>query len=124
MSNPTRMYFFTMYNLSGIQKGIQSGHAALEYVLKYGRDDRTLFEFVSEHKTFIVLNGGTSGDMLEREKELEELDIKFASFVEPDLNGAVSAIAFIVKEDDYDDEDQYKVNPIKQYLLKFNLASN
>ena len=34
-----RMYFFTIYQLSGIQKGIQAGHAALEYARLFGNTD-------------------------------------------------------------------------------------
>ena len=119
------MYFFTMYNLSGIQKGIQAGHAALEYVLKY--PDALTRDFIRNHKTFIILNGGTSGDMLNRMAELEELKIDYAEFREPDLNDSVSAIAFIVDKENYaPDETEviYKTNPIYEYLRKFQLASN
>ena len=118
-----RLYGFVMYNLSGIQKGIQFGHAALEYASKF-KGDATTWEFVDEHKTFIVLDGGTSGTMLDRMEELEDLGIPFAEFREPDLNDSVSAIAFIVNEKDYADEDFYKINPITQYLRQFRLASN
>lgn len=116
------MYFFVMYNLSGIQKGIQAGHAALEYVLKY--PDNVTREFIRDHKTFIVLDGGTSGTMLERMAELEDLRIDYAEFREPDLNNSVSAIAFLVDAADYEDEDVYGVNPVKQYIKQFRLASN
>lgn len=118
------MYFFTMYNLSGIQKGIQAGHAALEYVLQYGNTDSSLHKFLREHKTFIILDGGTSSTMLDRAEELKELGIRHACFYEPDLNNSLSAIAFLVYEDEYADEDLYGTNPIKQYLNRFRLASN
>jgi hypothetical protein len=111
-----------MYNLSGIQKGIQTGHAALEYVLKF--PDSATRDFIANHKTFIVLDGGTSGTMLDRMAELEDLKIDYAEFREPDLNNSVSAIAFLVDEADYDDEDILEVNPIKQYIKCFRLASN
>lgn len=117
-----RMYFFVMGNLSGRQQGIQAGHAALEYVLKY--PDGVTREFIHDHKTFIVLDGGTSGTMLERMAELEDLKIDYAEFREPDLNNSVSAIAFLVDEEDYDDPDIFEVNPVKQYLKRFRLASN
>jgi hypothetical protein len=114
------MYFFVMYNLAEIQKGIQAGHAALEYVLKYP-DARTR-EFIENHKTFIILNGGTSVTMHDRAEELRELKIDFAEFFEPDLNMSLSAIAFLVDESDYADEDMYMTNPIRQYLNQFRLA--
>lgn len=118
------MYFFVMYNLSGIQKGIQAGHAALEYVLKWGNQSPDVCEFIRDHKTFILLDGGTSSTMLQREQELAELSIPFASFQEPDLNYSTSAIAFIVHEEDYADEDIFGANPVKQYIKGFRLASN
>jgi hypothetical protein len=116
------MYFFVMGNLSGRQQGIQAGHAALEYVDKY--PDSITRDFIKNHKTFIVLDGGTSSTMLDRMAELEDLKIDYAEFREPDLNNSVSAIAFLVNEADYNDEDPYEVNAIKQYLKRFRLASN
>ena len=128
------MYFFTMYNLSGIQKGIQAGHAALEYVRSYAfeSDSETetkqdLIDFVTDHKTFIILDGGTSSTMIDRMDELTELGIPFAAFREPDLNHSTSAIAFIVNESGYDPTDTeilYKTNPIYEYIRQFRLASN
>jgi hypothetical protein len=127
--NGLRMYFFVMYNLSGIQKGIQAGHAAIEYQLKHGKT-KQYKDFAMNHKTFIVLDGGGSNDMLARELELESLKIKFASFIEPDLNNSVSAIAFIVPEHIYskdvkglEDVHTYDVD-YARYLKSFRLASN
>jgi hypothetical protein len=129
-----RMYFFVMGNLSGIQKGIQCGHAALEYYLKYGVTIPEYKDFIENHKTFILLDGGGSGDMYERRSELEEFGIHYASFFEPDLNNSLSAIAFIVPEEIYGRKvDQYyidnldtlvKEERIALYLKGFRLASN
>ena len=63
-----RMYFFTIYQLTGIQKGIQAGHAALEYAQKY-RDDTVYINFVRNHKTWVILNGGTTND----ERDFDEI---------------------------------------------------
>ena len=57
-----RMYFLVMYNLSDIQKGIQAGHALVEYVSAHGSDKPDFILFSSFDKTFIVLNGGTSNE--------------------------------------------------------------
>ena len=119
-----------MYNLSGIQKGIQAGHAALEYALKTAPCNlhrglsEDLVEFVTDHKTFILLDGGGSADMLEREKELEAFGIPFASFLEPDLNNSVSAIAFLVNEEYYKPELEPELTEFGAYLKSFRLASN
>ena len=129
------MYFFVMYSLSGIQKGIQSGHAAIEYQLKHGKT-KQYKEFANHHKTFILLDGGGSNDMIQREEELEYFGIKFASFQEPDLNNSISAIAFIVPNTiygitkEYIEEQQRDNDPISKdiefaiYLKSFRLASN
>lgn len=134
INNGLRMYFFVMGNLSGRQQGIQAGHAAIEYQLKYG-DTEQYKDFANNHKTFILLDGGGSNDMIEREKELEAYGIKFASFQEPDLNNSISAIAFIVPEDIYGRVTTTTpnifdlINPdintqFSMYLKGFRLASN
>jgi hypothetical protein len=132
-----RMYFFVMGNLSGRQQGIQAGHAAVEYS-RYAADRfggyEQYAEFADDHKTFILLEGGGSQDMAMRAFELRSLDIKTASFYEPDLNNSLSAIAFILPEDVYGidladpgvegDEDYARRYAIKTYISKFRLASN
>lgn len=103
-----RMYFFTIYQLTGIQKGIQCGHAALEYANKYW-DDTEYMNFIKNWKTWVILNGGTTND--ERDfngisdgtlnqigDKLFDNDIKFSYFREPDLNNSLTAICFILDE--------------------------
>jgi hypothetical protein len=101
-----RMYFFVPYNISEIQKGIQAGHASLEYALEHGHTD-TFRDFVQHHKTWIILNGGTFnsdkgnkyyGSLNEIEDMLLENKIAFSHFIEPDLNNGLSALCFIVDE--------------------------
>ena len=46
-----RMYGFVPYNLSDIQKGIQFGHACIEYQLKYGKTSDYL-DWAKNDKTF------------------------------------------------------------------------
>ena len=132
-----RLYGFVMYNLSGIQKGIQFGHAAVEYS-RYAMNGidgyKQYAEFADNHKTFILLDGGSSNDMQYRLLELDDLEIPNAVFHEPDLNNSLSAIAFILPEDVYGidlndpgvegDEDYARRYAIKSYISKFRLASN
>ena len=123
-----RMYFFVPYNISEIAKGIQAGHAALEYARKFSTTD--LFkEFVSEHKTWIILNGGTTNDQRDFEgiaqgtlnqiaDQLQENDIPFSFFREPDLNDALTALCFIVDERvfntvDYPSFDEFIQNKVE-----------
>jgi len=113
-----RMYFLVLYSLNGIQKGIQCGHAAIEYARKFGNTQ--LFKNWADcDKTFIILDGGTTNDgviscygetpvlgsLQEFEKLLKENKIKFATFKEPDLNSSLSSIAFIVDERVFNYED-------------------
>lgn len=102
------MYFFVPYNISPIQQAIQAGHAALEYAHKYGETE--LFkEFVVHHKTWIILNGGTTnakrdfegvseGTLNQLGDQLMDNYIDLAWFHEPDLNDALTALCFICDE--------------------------
>lgn len=103
-----RMYFFVPYNISEIQKGIQAGHAALEYSVKY-RDSELFLDFVDNWKTWIILNGGTTnstrdfegtsaGSLNQIGDALLQNNIDFAYFEEPDLNNALTAVCFIADE--------------------------
>jgi hypothetical protein len=102
------MYFFVIYQLSGIQKGIQAGHTGLEYVEQHG-DTELYKKFIRYHKTWIILNGGTTSDRLDIEGvpsgtinqtalELVANDIDFSYFREPDLNDAITSLCFIIDE--------------------------
>ena len=111
-----RMMGLVMYNLSDIQKGIQFGHAVVEYAEKYfAHPDYN--QWSKNDKTFIILNGGTSnrmgydeyseyltadenkfGTMEKHKLELELRGFKHAVFYEPDLNNATSAIVFLVDD--------------------------
>jgi hypothetical protein len=110
-----RMYFFTNYQLTGIQKGIQCGHAAIEYARKYGHV-KLFKEFIKKWKTWIILDGGTTnskrdldgivfGTLDQIGDTLLENDIRFAYFQEPDLNDALTAICFIADERVFNKED-------------------
>jgi hypothetical protein len=110
-----RMYFFVPYNISPIQQAIQAGHAALEYARKYS--DTELFkEFVNNHKTWIILNGGTTnaqrdfegisqGTLNQLGDQLMDNQIELAWFHEPDLNDALTALCFIAEERVFNRED-------------------
>lgn len=111
MKNEIRMYGLTPYQLSGIQTGIQFGHAVVEYGLKYFNTD-SYQRWANENKTFIILNGGFSnncnpeyiGTMESHLAKLKENNIELATFHEPDLNNMLSAIVFLVEERVYNKE--------------------
>jgi len=122
-----RMYFFVPYNISPIQQAIQAGHAALEYAVLHGQTH--LFKkFAKDHKTWIILNGGTTNNKLlvdgtnyqgtlnqlkneiiqwNFEHRLEDnlrKQIEYGEFYEPDLNDALTAICFICDQRVWDRE--------------------
>lgn len=109
-----RMYFFVPYNISEIQKGIQAGHAALEYASHHGYSFEYK-EFIKNDKTWIILNGGTTrngnwgtelglGTLNEFAKGLLENNIRYSVFSEPDLNFALTAVCFLADERVWDFE--------------------
>ena len=113
-------YFLVMYNLSAIQKGIQAGHAAMEYSQKYAKSAE-FQDFVENHKTFIILDGGTSGDMKKHLKTLRDhWRMPVAEFREPDLNNSISAIACILDEDTYGAEEG--MDEVNDFFKQFPLS--
>ena len=137
-----RMYHLVMYNLSGIQKGIQAGHSALEYVREHG-NTKKYKDFIENHKTFILLDGGGSMEMGKHLAQLKFLDVRHSHFVEPDLNNSISAITFLVDEriyagvvipDEYDEDRvfyddgftpmNFHDGELFNFIKQFNLAKN
>ena len=131
-----RMYFLVPYNISPIQQAIQAGHAALEYAHHY-KDDPETWEFVRNHKTWIVLNGGTTnktrieetgllkgsldnclGELCAFNVENPDNQIKFSYFYEPDLNDALTAICLVVDERVFNREDYPN---FKEWCLKHDI---
>jgi hypothetical protein len=122
-----RMYCLVLYNISPIQQGIQAAHAIAEYSLLWNTPNYR--EWAEDHKTIIILNGGTStspsnagkfyntglGSMEIHLQTLRELFYDCAPFYEPDLNYALTAISFVV--------DMNNMDPTFEAWLKtFKLA--
>lgn len=121
-----RMYGLTPYQLSGIQIGIQFGHAVVEYGQNVKSYDiinnielKKYNDWADIWKTFIILNGGVSNHSQNRYHDgdfigsmelnlglLEQNGIEIGTFYEPDLNDMLSAIVFIV------DERVFKTRPL------------
>lgn len=96
-----RLYGLVPYNISPIQAGIQFGHALQEYNNQYYDNDPDFDDWRNNHKTFIILNGGTSSTMETHTQTLIENDIRIGTFREPDLNNMLSGIVFVVPEQVY-----------------------
>lgn len=108
-----RMYFLVPYNISPIQQGIQALHAAIEYS---GRNfkSKEYQTWAGRDKTVIILNGGTTNTRFDEEagkhqgslnqalNDLANAKVVHNCFFEPDLNDALTGIAFLVDERVYD----------------------
>jgi hypothetical protein len=103
-----RMYILVARSLSPIQKGIQALHAVVEYENQYG--DTPEYKRWAEHdKTVILLDGGTTNETLLPDgthkgslnnylAEAIANEIPVGSFVEEDVNDALSAVAMLADE--------------------------
>lgn len=133
-----RLYALVIYQLSGRQGGIQAGHCAQEYDRKYGKDDpeSEVWKFIDNHKTWYVMNGGTTNDGSKILKEddgtpyrgtlnkdidkLEKANVKHVIFREPDLGDVITACVFLCDErvfnkDEYPD---FYFPKFKEWLYK------
>lgn len=111
-----RMYGLVPSNISEIQKGIQFGHAVVEYANQFGKTE-AYKKWSTHDKTFIILNGGTTnkssledglpkGTLNQHELKLLAAvpEIPIARFEEPDLGDQLTAICFLVDERVWDRE--------------------
>lgn len=113
-----RMYFFVIYQLTGIQKSIQCGHSVEQYAHNNATDPEYL-DYVKNWRTWIVLDGGTTnsnvksfGTLNQILISLRENNIKHGYFHEPDLNNALTSVCFLADErvfnlDKYPDYETY-----------------
>jgi len=111
-----RMYGLVPYNLSPIQQGIQYGHAVVEYGLENFQDPKYL-DWAKYHKTFIILNGGTTnkrtsivtgeyaGTLNNHLLSLKTAGVRVATFEEPDLGDQLTAVVFLVDERVFNKEE-------------------
>lgn len=122
-----RMYYLVPYNIMPIQKGIQSGHCAEQYAYEVISElidkgqNRGIppeliqwLDYAKNHKTWIILNGGTSNNSRDPEKrgslnllldQLIEGNCTYSTFYEPDINDALTAICFLADEKVWDFEN-------------------
>jgi len=132
-----RMYSLVLYQLSGIQAGIQSGHSNSEYETEFG-EDLDYKDWSKKRKTVILLNGGTSNSGKESyyeypqmkgsmETHLETLlnnTIKVVPFYEPDLNYCMTSLSFLVDERVFDTKKYPDFNYEEYYLFPINNISD
>lgn len=123
-----RMYGFVPYNISDIQKGIQFGHAVVEYANEHSKTE-AYKKWSKFDKTFIILNGGTTNKAFSLNDNLpkgslNQIELKLLSavpempvarFEEPDLGDQLTAICFLVDERVWDREKypDFEFDPTK-----------
>jgi len=131
-----RMYGLVNYQLTGIQKGIQFLHGVVEYSQSANRVGGNMLDIYNDwannHKTVILLNGGTTnhrknledglpfGTLNNHVLSLSENKIDFSTFNEPDLGDQLTAVVFIADErvfnkKDYPDFEHYNDIDEKSY---------
>ncbi len=111
MTEELRLYTFTNFMLSPIQQGIQAGHAAVELGVKcyrgqMGMTDRSGFhmyyDWASNWKTMICLNGGNAQELRELVFFLSNYDNTFpwCGFYESHdaLDSSLTSVAIILPE--------------------------
>lgn len=96
-----RLYTFINYYLSSIQQGIQTAHILGEMVKKHKTPGQRemLDDYLQNHKTIIVCNGGNSGAINDLLNFFEgQNDYLYASFREDNdsLNGALTGVGILV----------------------------
>lgn len=112
-----RLYSFTNFYLSSLQKGLQTAHLVEELNLKYNLTGHiawrslhgnvklaynVLHEWGKYHKTIIILNGGNSANLQLIYNKLAELNnslsLPFTKFNEDEqsLNGALTCVGLVV----------------------------
>lgn len=147
-----RLYSIVLRHLSGIQKGIQHGHSKDIFEERFSFKPEYK-KWLTEDKTVIVLETNSVQQLLNAASELTNAGIEVGTFLEEDLSFIPTSISFLVDEKVWDfetypnisfitssldnrtlrDAMQLEANTnvygkeisfLKQFIRKFNLASN
>ena len=141
MENNYRCYHFANMYLPNVHAGVQSQHCLAEMFVKYqwidsgciqelpGEVDEScteiLYDWATNHKTTIVLNGGMSGQLQEIVELFEYKDNPYpwAFFCESDfaLNGALTNVGIILPERIYNSPQPYD-DEYLQYIKDNNIT--
>ena len=121
-----RMYSMVLRQLTPMQKGIQSLHTVVEYseMMKLNNvselTKKAYEAWANRDKTMIVLDAGTSADLVDVIFKLRELGVPHTVFREPDLYGCITSVCFVADERVWDTK---KYPTYEQYLNEFVLNS-
>lgn len=100
-----RGYFLTNMYLSSIQCGIQSAHCIHDMFIAYRQvptdpANQLLLTWATDHKTMIVLNGGTTENLEEFYEYLMKFNdlYPFDCFNEPGIGDAMTVVGIVLPE--------------------------
>lgn len=100
-----RCYTWTIFQLSPIQQGIQSGHAAVELFVKYN-ENQLVDDWARNNKTMVCLNGGDVSSLRDFIEflSMEENPYPWATFTESEdfLAGITTSVAIILPKRFYE----------------------
>ena len=107
-----RFYGFGNYYLSSLQQGLQAGHCIGELFAQHVEEKNksaTVYDWATNHKTMVLLNGGNSNSLQELYNFFNQLkeasmDLPFVKFHEDEasLSGALTYVGIIVPSFVYD----------------------
>lgn len=131
-----RCYFLTNLYLSSIQHGIQSGHAVTELFVKYDKPTTSqeqalrdmVYDHAINHKTWYVLNGGMTEHLEPALDIVKASGLPWATFYEPGIGDALTAIALIVPNRIYDLVDNKrrggKLSDLNDLMTMFGIIAD
>lgn len=127
-----RLYSFVNFYLSSIQQGIQTGHLSDEMSVKYLINltntprSNVYVDWITNHKTYITLNGGANTDIMDTYLRLEHigtlLGLPYGRFHEDfeSLNNVMTCCGIVVPKCFYDAIDYRKfprkIEPTENYF--------
>jgi hypothetical protein len=116
-----------LYQLSGIQKGIQAQHAISRYGQTYGHSPEYQ-RWINEDETTIILTPGGGDQLTDVVLALVDNKINYRYFKEVDLYNQLTAVCFLVDErvwdkKKYPDPELSLTDMILNPLLKPNEPS-
>ncbi len=130
--NELRLYTFTLYQLSPIQQGIKAGHAAVELgmrcyknqmTLRNGTDFKTYYDWATNWKTMVLLNGGDLNELRETSDFFTTGANSFpwATFYESEdsLGGCMTSIAVILPERIFGTAENLRKIKTGEWMPKF-----
>ena len=88
-----RIYTLTRKDMSQGQKAVQSGHALAQYIIDFNPHKTGLWD----NGSIINLELGSEKSLKKWIRKLEELNIDFSIFREPDMNHEITSIAILHK---------------------------